>query len=345
VADQVRLLAHVSRWLAGQNLDVGDLTSDRVEAFLAARRSEGYVLWLSTKGVAPLLTHLRGLGAAPMAAAVPRSPIGDLLAEYRRYLLEERGIAPASAVSYTNVARLFLAEHSDDSGVHLEMLSAAEVVRFVSEQCRLRNPAYIVCGLRSFLRFSHLYELTAGSLAGAIPAVASWRLATLPKVLTADHVRSLLASCDRRTTFGQRDFAVLTMLVRLGLRAGEVAASELSDIDWHAGEIVIRGKGPRIDRLPLPTDVGEAVASWLQHGRGECACPNVFTRVRAPRLGLTSSGVSAVVSAGCRRAGRTCLPSPSRRGCTGTSGASPVSRLPARRGTSPRRIGASHHRA
>jgi integrase len=117
------------------------------------------------------------------------------------------------------------------------------------------------------------------------------------------HVRALLDSCDRRTTFGRRDFAMLTVLVRLGLRAGEAAALEVSDIDWRAGEVVVRGKGPKIDRLPLPADVGEAVAGWLRRGRGPCPCPNVFTRVRAPRMGLTSAGVSAVVSSACRRAG------------------------------------------
>jgi integrase len=116
-------------------------------------------------------------------------------------------------------------------------------------------------------------------------------------------VARLLASCDRRTTFGRRDYAVLTVLARLGLRAGEVAALELADIDWRAGELVVRGKGRREERLPLPADVGEAVAGWLRRGRPRCECATVFTRVRAPHRRLTTSAVSHIVRAACARAG------------------------------------------
>jgi integrase/recombinase XerD len=201
------------------------------------------------------------------------------------------------------MARLFLAERSDVSGVHLSGLEAADVLSFVTDQCRLRHPASVTCGLRSFLRYCYLTDLTSRSLAEAVPSIASWRLAALPKALEPDHVLGLMENCDRSTPVGQRDFAILTVLVRLGLRAGEVAALELGDIDWRTGEAVIRGKGPRIDRLPLPADVGEAIVAWLHHGRRACPCPNVFTRVRAPRQALSSSGVSAVVAGACRRAG------------------------------------------
>ena len=299
---QLRVMAHVSRWLASQKHEPGDLTSKRVEEFLRARRREGYTLWLSPKGVAPLLAYLRGVGAVPMPDLAPPTPVDDFLATYRAYLLKERGIAVTSSVSYLHVARLFLNEHSDLRGVHIEGLTAVNVVEFVSTQCRLRNPAYIVCGLRSLLRYCHLQELTAGSLVGAVPKVASWRLASLPKTLEPTEVRILFESCDRGTTFGRRDFAILSVLARLGLRAGEVVALELGDIDWRVGDLMVRGKGPRIDRLPLPVDVGEAIADWLQQGRKSCECPNVFTRVRAPLSALTSSGVSNVVNAACRRA-------------------------------------------
>jgi integrase/recombinase XerD len=300
---QLRVMAHVSRWLASRRLGVGDLTSKRVEEFLRARRREGYTLWLSPKGMAPLLAHLRGIGVVPLPELAPTTPVDDFLATFRVYLLEERGIAVTSSVSYLHVARLFLSEHSDIHGVHIEGLTAANVVEFVSTQCGLRNPAYIACGLRSLLRYCHLQELTATPLVGAVPTVASWRLTSLPKTLEPTEVRMLFESCDRGTTFGRRDFAILSLLARLGLRAGEVVALELGDIDWRAGELMVRGKGPRIDRLPLPVDVGEAIADWLQQGRQSCECSNVFTRVRAPRTALTSSGVSAVVNAACRRAG------------------------------------------
>ncbi len=222
-----------------------------------------------------------------------------MLAEFRRYLLDERGMAQASTVSYVHIARLFLVEHFE----YLGHLGATEVLSFVTDQCGRRGAANVVCGLRSFLRWCHLQDLTPGSLAGVVPSVARRRLASLPASLDPVDVQRLLGSCDRRTSVGRRDFAVLTVLARLGLRAGEVASLDLADVDWRAGELVVWGKGPRVDRLPLPADVGDAVAAWLRRGRGRCPCSNVFTRVRAPRIALTSGGISDVVYAACRRVG------------------------------------------
>jgi integrase/recombinase XerD len=301
LTEQLRVLAHVSRWLAGEGFEVGDLTSERIEEFLVVRRSEGYTLWTSTKGVDPLVTYLRGIGAAPAATVPSPSELDKLLDQFRSYLLNERGIARASTVSYVHVARLFLVQLP--TVLDLGVVTPREVIGFVATQCELRNPAYIACGLRSFLRYCHLRGLTAAPLAGAVPRVANRQRAKLPKSLDASAIAALLKSCDRRHVFGRRDFAIITLLARLGLRAGEIVTLELDDIDWRAGELVIRGKGQRRDRLPLPTDVGAAIAAWLRHGRGSPSCRNVFTRLRAPRRPLTSSGVSAVVYAACRRVG------------------------------------------
>lgn len=137
-----------------------------------------------------------------------------------------------------------------------------------------------------------------------MPSVASRRLAGLPKGLDPDQVRRLLASCDRRTRNGRRDFAILTTLVRLGLRAGEVAQLALDDIDWRAGEVVVRGKANCIERLPLPADVGEAVAAYLRGGRPATACGRtVFVRIKAPHRPLSACGVTQVVASAARRAG------------------------------------------
>jgi len=193
-----------------------------------------------------------------------------------------------------------------DGELHLDQLSAAGVTEFVLAECAPRSVGsarYIVCGLRSLLRYLYVAGHTEVQLEAAVPKVAGWRLAGLPVTFGRAEVKRLLASCDRRTTFGRRDYAVLILLSRLGLRAGEVAALGLGDIDWHAGEIVVRGKGRREERLPLPADVGEALVGWLRRGRPRCACAAVFTRVRAPHRPLASSGVSAIVRAACRRAG------------------------------------------
>ena len=225
-----------------------------------------------------------------------------MVAEFRSYLLEERGLAPGTVVSDVHIARLFLTTRpSNDLG--LERVIPAEIVAFVREHCEQRSAAYVTAGLRAFLRFCHLTGRMHRPLADAVPKVASWRLSTLPKSLDSDTVKALLASCDRRTTYGRRAFAVLMLLVRLGLRSGEVASLRLEDIDWRAGELLIRGKGSKLERLPLPADVGEAVAAWLRRGRPRCATREVITRVRAPHGGLSSGGVSHIVCAACKRAG------------------------------------------
>jgi integrase/recombinase XerD len=142
------------------------------------------------------------------------------------------------------------------------------------------------------------------SLVAAVPSIARWHLAELPKSLEPAQVRSLLTACDRRTKSGRRDFAILTLLVRLGLRAGEVAALTFDDIDWRAGEMVIHGKGKRADRLPLPTDVGEAIAAYLRCGRrANAEVRSVFVRLNAPHHALSTSGVAHVVTSTARRAG------------------------------------------
>jgi site-specific recombinase XerD len=300
-------MAHANRWLASRGLLVGELTPARVEEFLAARRAEGYTRWLSTKAMVPVLEYLRGLDVVPTPSPdVPATPAGKLVEHYRTYLVHERGLAVGTVVSYLHVAGLFFSTRSPEGALDLERLTAAEVIDFVLAECTARkvgSAKYVVCGLRSLLRFLYVEGHTQRQLAAAVPKVAGWRLVGLPTAFGRQEVARLLAGCDRRRTFGRRDVAVLGLLTRLGLRAGEVAALELPDIDWRRGEVVIRGKGRRQERLPLPVDVGEAMVGWLRKSRPHCECTKVFTRVRAPHRGLTSGGVSAIVRAACARAG------------------------------------------
>jgi site-specific recombinase XerD len=303
VGCQLYVMAHVSRWLAAEGLDVCDLTADQIERFLVARREAGYTLWLSTKGVAPLIGYLRGVGAVPSPEpVVAATPAERCLAAFRTYLLEERGLSESTVVADVHVAGLFLATRPAED-LRLGEVTPGEIVEFVRRQCERRGSAYVTAGLRAFLRFCHVTGAMTRPLVDAVPRVASWRLAPLPRAVDPVTVQALLASCDRRTTFGRRDFAVLMLLARLGLRAGEVTSLRLEDIDWRAGELVIRGKGPRLDRLPLPADVGEAVAGWLRRGRPRCECRDVITRVRAPHGPLTPAGIAAIVHAACLRAG------------------------------------------
>ena len=151
----------------------------------------------------------------------------------------------------------------------------------------------LVTSLRGLLRFLFLEGRTPTDLTGAVPRVAAWRCASLPKALPAELVARLLASCDRTTAVGRRDFAILTMLSRLGVRACEVAKLELSDIDWRAGELIVRGKQDRHERLPLPADVGEALVDYLRHGRPARSDRHVFLKARAP-FGPLTGGAGAI---------------------------------------------------
>ena len=307
VADQLRLMAHASRWLAGRKLDVGDLDASRVQGFLKARRAEGYVLWLSPKAMEPMIGFLRGIDAAPLPTMTPpTTPAGVLLGEYRGYLVSERGLAPGTITSYMHTAGLFLRWWAGDGGLRLDHLDAKTVIDFVLAETkgrRVGSAKDVVCGTRALLRYLFAAGQIEVQLAVAVPKVAAWALSGLPAYVGHKEVDRLLASCDRRSTFGQRDFAVLVLLARMGLRAGEVTALELGDIDWRAGEILVRGKGHRDERLPLVVEAGEALVGWLHRGRPHCDCPQVFTRVRAPHRRLTTSAVSAIVAAACVRAG------------------------------------------
>lgn len=303
---QMLLMAHASRWLAGEGLDACGLTPEAAGRFLAARRAAGYVLYLSPKALGPLLGFLRRIGAAPEAPpAVRASPADALLGRYQRYLVTERGLAAETAADYAAKVRAFAAARVEHG---LAGLTAAEVTAFVAGTCpsmRKGTAKLTVTALRSLLSWLHLAGEIPGPLAWAVPAVASWRLAALPAPLEPAQVQAMLDGCDAGTASGRRDLAMLVLLARLGLRAGEVAALTLDEIDWRAGEITVTGKGRRSERLPLPADAGEAVASYLRDGRPEPfeGARNVFLRVRAPHRGLTPTGVSQAVFAAGQRAG------------------------------------------
>lgn len=244
----------------------------------------------------------------PVASVpVPVGAVEVLLSRFRRYLEQERGLVAEAARGYVDKVRPFLARFDGPAGLEFERVDVAAVRGFVVDVCpRLghRSAELTVVALRSLLRFLHLDGELERSLAGAVPSVAGWRLSGLPKRLEPEQVDALLASCDRATGTGVRDLAILTMLARLGLRAGEVAGLSLEDVDWRAGEIVVCGKGQRSERLPLPSDVGEAIAGYLRDGRPVSAQGRtVFVRVRAPHGALTKGGITQVVAAAARRAG------------------------------------------
>jgi integrase/recombinase XerD len=306
---QLQLTAHASRWLKREGLGADRLTSEVVERFLAERRAAGYTNYVTARAMAPLLGYLRGLGAAP--AASPHLAVGAvevLLAEYREYLVVERALTSPTVDGYVLAVRPFLdGRLRGNDELDLAELTAADVVAFVVDRCPVQSRGaakMTVTALRSLLGFLHLRGVVSGPLAEAVPSTASWRLSGLPRALEPERLWALLACCDRATATGRRDYAVLVLLARLGLRRGEVAALRLEDVDWRAGELRIAGKGRRAERLPLPADVGEAIVAYLQDGRPATAQDrSLIVRVRAPHRGLTGGGVTQIVFAAAARAG------------------------------------------
>lgn len=303
----VCFIAQLDRWLVGERVGLDGLSEPVIERYLAERRAAGYVEYRSWKALRPVLDYLAPLGVLPAPGEAAPAPMDVLLGCYSAYLVGERGLTAATARGYVDCVRPFVASRVRGDGVDLAGISAVEVTGFVLAACPGRavgSAKLIVCALRSFLCWLHLSGQAPGSLADAVPSVAGWRLSTLPKGLEPGQLRRLLTSSDRRTPTGRRDYAVLLLLSRLGLRAGEVARLSLDDIDWRCGEIVVVGKGNRAERLPLPADVGAALAAYLRRGRPATAeGRSVFVRVHAPHRALTTGGVTMVVFDAGQRAG------------------------------------------
>ena len=330
-ANQVGVMRHLSLWLDERDLTAADLVPVVVREYLAQRRAEGYTCWLSVRGLRPLLTHLCGLGVTPVQVAPgPTGRLEELIERYRRHLVTERGLVATTVRYYLADARVFLAGWVDASSSRLDQMNAAQVITFVVLQCARRSTGsakILVTVVRSVLRFLLLDGSLQIDLSGAVPAVAGWRGSYLPKAITPAEAGSLLASCDRRQyapgrppvdrpsgerpqldtppAASRRDRAILLLLMRLGLRSVEVARLQLDDLDWRHGEVVIRGKGRRDERLPLPTDVGEAIVAYLRHDRPAVAERSLFTNMRVPYSPMTATAVKQVAVTAAGRAGLT----------------------------------------
>lgn len=304
---QMGLAAHLSRWLTEHDLGIAALTPEVAEVFLAARKAAGYRAFRTSKALAPLLGYLRVLELLPpVRPAGPPTPVEALLERFGGYLLVERGLRAEVVRGYRDLVRPFVIDAVESGGVGPANLAAADVTSFmVASSTRLapKTLQRLASALRSLLRFWLLDGVVSVSLVDAVPKVAH-RPARLPRGLAPAKVAAICDSCDIGTPNGLRGRAILLMLSRLGLRAGEVARLGLDDIDWRAGLITVRGKGNRTDALPLPPDVGQAIVDYLQSGRpADAADRSVFVRVLAPHRRLTSSGVTQVVAAAGLRAG------------------------------------------
>ena len=307
VRNMLRDLGQVGLWLSVEGLDVAQVDEQTMAAFLAARHKAGCRGVPGLRATTPLLTYLREAGIVP-AAEPSLTPVAVLLGRYRSWLVQDRGLAASTVLRYENTARRFLSEQaSTGDGFHPETLTGLDVNAFLLRECGRVSAGSAkgrVAELRSVLRFLYLHGITPLRLGTAVPPVGGWRLAALPpSALTAADVQRLLDGCDRSSAVGVRDFAIVLLVARLGLRSIEVARLELGDVDWRAGELVVRGKGRRQDRLPLPAEVGEALVAYLSGGRNPDSARHVFLTCRAPRGPVRADLVGDVVERACTRAG------------------------------------------
>lgn len=303
------IVSAFSCWLQRKKISLAEITSAHAEAFLryrARRRNPvgtrytliGLMQWLQQKGI-----------VEPHAAPVETSGIDRIVQEYGAYLREERGLAAATLRNYGAHVRHFLMKTSTDAEFRPTSMRASEIRDYIRRRApkdrTFASAKHVVTALRSFLRFARYRDYIQSDLAAAVPSVAGWSMASIPRAMPGDSVRALLkASKKWRTPSGLRDRAILLLLARLGLRANEVIQLELGDIDWKEGNLSVHGKGRTERPLPLPHDVGEAIAIYLERGRPESASRFVFLRSRAPFEGLkTHSDVCQIVARAIARAG------------------------------------------
>lgn len=296
-------------WLERHGLAVAHLDEALVGRHLDDRRRSANV-WRGDEGatVRRFVEHLKESGViVPSEVNHEDSPLEQTLQRYTKYLLLERGIVQITVDYYITFARRFLVQRFGEGALRLRELKEADVTDFVlywaHSQSRGRAKL-MVTALRSYFRFLLEHGEIEVDLAAAVPSVANWRLSPVPKYMTPKEVELLLDVCDRSTVVGQRDYAILLLIARLGLRGCEVARLEIDDIDWRVGEIAVRGKGLAHDRLPLLAEVGEALAVYLQHSRPTCSTRRVFVRSRAPFCAINEKGtVGTVVRNAIHRSG------------------------------------------
>ena len=306
---QVRIAACFSRWLKQSGVGLKDICDDHAIRYLRYRARHVKPFPADRAALRHLIDLLRSEGVIPGENIAARSvlPTEICAQEYAEYLRDAQALAEATIIHYVPFVRDFLHHCFGDGKVTLSRLRAADVVSFVQLRARrlhLRHAKLMTTALRSFLRYVRYRGDIAPDLAAAVPAVANWSMQSIPRAISAEQTRQLLASVNRQTAVGRRDYAILLLLARLGLRAGEVAFLELDDIDWRSGQLSVRGKGGQRNELPLPADVGKAIAAYLQHGRPRSNSRRVFLRVKAPITGFRrSNGVITLVRHSLQRAG------------------------------------------
>ncbi len=307
--NQVLMAAGFSDWLRQNGIELSDISGEHPARYLLDRTHFRRPKLGDNAALRHLLSFLRSQNAIAEEVEADHnpSPVEQHVLAYERYLQDARALSRQTITNYRPVVRDFLNFRFGDSEVSLAQLRAVDVTDFVQRKVprlNMRSAKIITTALRSFLSYARYRGDITSDLAAAVPIVANWSLSSIPRAIGRDEVTRLLASIDRDTRVGCRDYAMILALARLGLRSSEVVLLELDDIDWVAGKIHVRGKNGQRNDLPLPADVGEAIADYLRKWRPRNLSRRVFLRDKAPIRGFKGpSGLGCVVRRTLKRAG------------------------------------------
>jgi site-specific recombinase XerD len=303
----LNLVGDLLGWIARSRSTVTDVDERMVERYLQHRGRKQSIQPGDRAALKRLLSVLRDAGMIAPATLPPMTPQERIFAEFSDYLRMERGLAPKSIISHLPAIRRFLREACPAGASDLGKVSREDVIRYIERHARdgSADSGKAMCwSLRAFLRYLHHRRLNPLALAGCVPSIRRWKLAGLPTFLSAAQVQKVIDGCDRRTALGRRDYAILMMLARLGLRAGEVATLTLDDIDWRSGEMLLHAKGRQRARMPMPPDVGAAIAAYLRDGRASSPSRRLFLRTLAPKVGFASGcAITMIAKTALERAG------------------------------------------
>ena len=287
----LNLVGDLLSWIAGSRSKLTDLDERMVERYLRYRGGKQSIQPGDRAALKRWLSVLRDAGSIAPAALLPITSQDQIFEEFGDYLRRERGLAPKSIIRHQPFIRRFLHEVCPAGVGDLGRISQEEVIRYIERHARdwsAESGKAMCWSLRAFLRYLHHKGLNPLALAGCVPSIRQWKLASLPTYLSTAQVQKVLHGCDRATAMGRRDYAILVMLAKLGLRADEVATLTLDDVDWRSGEMLVRAKGRQRARMPIPPDVGAAVVAYLRDGRPKSSCRRLFLRTLAPNVGFAS---------------------------------------------------------
>ncbi len=306
---RVLLAACFSRWLGQKDIGLCEVLSKHPKQYLLCRARQRRIGRSDAASLRQLIDFLRYQEVIP-AEKIQRHRLNSAdkcVQAFEQYLREERALTNATVINYTPFVRDFLKDCFAGGSVKLSRLCARDVVRSVQHQAsrlHIKQAKLMTCALRSFLKYARYRGKVILDLAAAVPIVANWSMPSIPRAITVDQVSQLLASIDRHTATGRRDYAIILLFARLGIRSSEVAFLELEDINWNTGTVNVRMKGSQRNELPMPFDVGKAIAEYLRDGRPFSTSRRVFLRTRAPSNGLRgASSVSSIVCRSLKRAG------------------------------------------